>query len=139
MGYLVVWIITSWVLYILWILDLFRIWCWWGSFLNLWAAILACWHFSLHYVQGSFQLSLLLDSVYLVLCWGPWSTWSWALWGLINGILLAFFCMQTSSWTSIICWGCFLFSIVWFCFFFFGKKPSVCTCVGLFLGVNVIK
>lgn len=30
------------------------------------------------WVWDSHPLSLLLDSVYLVLCWGPWSTWTWA-------------------------------------------------------------
>jgi hypothetical protein len=30
-------------------------------------------------VQESSPISLLLVSIYLVLCGGPWSTWTWAL------------------------------------------------------------
>jgi hypothetical protein len=40
------------------------------------------------WIQGSFPLSLLLDSVCLVLCWGPWSTWSWALCVVTNHRIL---------------------------------------------------
>jgi hypothetical protein len=49
------------------------------------------------WVQSSFPLSLLLDSVYLALCWGPWSTWTWALYKVTNKGLFLFFYIQTAS------------------------------------------
>ena len=36
------------------------------------------------YVGVHFLLSLLLDSMYLVLCWWPWLTWSWPLCRVIS-------------------------------------------------------
>jgi hypothetical protein len=41
-----------------------------------------------HCVGGYFSLSLLLDSLYLVVCWGPWSTWIWDLYKEIGWINL---------------------------------------------------
>ena len=42
------------------------------------------------WVQGSFPFPLLLDSVYLVLCWGPWSTWTWTLCKVTNIFIFIF-------------------------------------------------
>jgi len=65
-------------------------------------------------VWGSFPLSLLLVSVYPVLCGGPWSTWTRDLFEEKEMDRFAFFYMLTSSGTSIICWKCCLFSTGWF-------------------------
>ena len=89
---------------------------------------------------GYYSLSLLLDSVYLVLCWGPWSTWTWTLCKVINMDLFSFSYLQTASWTSTIYWRCFLFSLtvvfgffvkdqvfisVWFYFCVFVSIPLI--------------
>jgi hypothetical protein len=68
------------------------------------------------WIQGYYPLSLLLNLVCLVLCWGIWPTWTWDLCRVINMHLFAFFYMQTSSHTSTFCWSCFHFSIVYFWF-----------------------
>jgi len=47
-----------------------------------------------------------------------------------------FFYMLTSSWTSTICWKCYLFSIGWF--WLLCQKSSDHRCVGSFLGINSI-
>jgi hypothetical protein len=47
------------------------------------------------WVQGFFPLSLLLDSVYLVLYWGSWFTWS--LFKVTNMGLFSFVYIQTAS------------------------------------------
>ena len=46
----------------------------------------------------------------------------------------AFFYMKTTSLISTICWKCFLFSIVWFCFFC--RRSSFHRCMGLFVGLQ---
>jgi len=51
----------------------------------------------------------LLVWVYLVLCGGPWSSWTWALYREIRMDQFEFFYMLTYSWTSKICWKCNLF------------------------------
>ena len=48
-------------------------------------------------IQGYFPLSILLDSVYLILCEGPWYTWTWALYKGINMDQFSFCYMQTTS------------------------------------------
>jgi hypothetical protein len=52
------------------------------------------------WVQASFLLALLLDSIYLVLCWGPWFTWTRVLCKVKNIGLFSFFYIQTASKTS---------------------------------------
>jgi hypothetical protein len=52
--------------------------------------------------------------VYLVLCTGSWSTWTWALHKGIRMDQCAFFYILTTSWTSSICWKSCLFSTGWF-------------------------
>jgi hypothetical protein len=47
--------------------------------------------------------------VYLVFCGRPWSTWTWTLCKETGVCLFVLFCMQTTSWTSTICWKCCLF------------------------------
>ena len=42
--------------------------------------------------------------LYLALCGGHWSTWSWALYQDIRINQLAFFCMLIASWTSTTHW-----------------------------------
>jgi len=61
------------------------------------------------WVWGSFLLSFLFDSLYLVLCGGPWSTWTWALYEEIKMDQFVFFYMWTSTWTNTIWWKCCLF------------------------------
>ena len=46
---------------------------------------------------GCFPLYLLFPGLCLVLCWGPWSTWTWALCKVTNMDLFSFFYMQTAS------------------------------------------
>ena len=86
------------------------------------------------WVWGSFPLSFLLRSVYLVLCWGPWSTWTWALCKMINLDVFSFFYIQTASWTSTIYWRWCLCPIVWFLLVCW--RSSVHKGVGLFLGLQ---
>jgi hypothetical protein len=62
-------------------------------------------------VWGFSPLSLLLVSVYLVLCGGPWSTWNWALYKKIGIYWFVFFYMLTASWTNTICWKCCSFPL----------------------------
>lgn len=57
------------------------------------------------------------------------STWIWVLFREIDIDLFAFFYIQMSSWTSTICWSCFLFFIV--CFWLLHQKSCVCRCMGL--------
>ena len=61
------------------------------------------------WAQGSSPLSLLWDSVYLVLCWGPWSTWIWVLCNVTYMGLVSFFYILIASYTRTIYWRCFLF------------------------------
>jgi hypothetical protein len=49
------------------------------------------------WVWDSIALSLLLDSEYLLLWWGPWSIWTWVLCELTNRVLFSFFYIQTAS------------------------------------------
>jgi hypothetical protein len=86
------------------------------------------------WVQGSFPLSLLLDSVYLVLCWGPWSTWTWALYKVTNMGLFSFFYIQIASLTSTTYWRCFFCSIVYF--WYLGQRSSDHKCVVLILDLQ---
>jgi hypothetical protein len=61
-----------------------------------------------------FPTSCSIDSVYLVLCWNLWYTWTWVLCMVIN--VDAFACLLTCRHQVIlatICWRCCPFSIVW--------------------------
>jgi hypothetical protein len=49
--------------------------------------------------------------------WVPWSTWTWALYNVIDTYQYAYFYMQPTSQTSNICWRCSVFYTVWFGFF----------------------
>jgi hypothetical protein len=89
-----------------------------------------------HWVRGYFPLSLLLDSVYLVLCGCSLSTWTWALYKVINADQFAFFCMQTTSWTSTICGICFLSPPPPLYGFGFSVKDQMSIGVGLLLGLQ---
>ena len=82
-------------------------------------------------VQGSSPHSLLLNLVCLILCWGLWSTWLWALCRVIDMGLFAFFSMQTSNSTSTICWRHFLFPFVWF--LVLCQISNIPRCVGIYL------
>jgi hypothetical protein len=66
------------------------------------------------YVQVFFPLFLIFGLVYPGFCWGPWSTWTWVLWRVVNMDLFVFFYMQTFSYTSTIYWTYFLFFIGFF-------------------------
>ena len=85
-------------------------------------------------VRGcSFPLSILLESVYLVLCGVPWSTWTWALYKEIRMGQFAFFYVLTATWASTVCWICSHFPTGWsrlLC-----KKSGDHRCVGLILGM----
>jgi hypothetical protein len=81
-----------------------------------------------------FQLFLLLDSVCLILCGGPWSTWTWALYREIRMDQFALFYLLTGSWISTICWKCCLFSTGWF--YLPCQRSSDHRCVGSFLGLQ---
>jgi hypothetical protein len=74
--------------------------------------------------------------VYLVLCWGPWSTWTWDLCRVINMDPFAFFYMQTvSRWAFVLLKMLSLPPhIVWL--WLLCQKSSVHRCVGLFLGLR---
>ena len=85
-------------------------------------------------VHGFFLLSLQLDSVYLILCGGPWSTWTWALKKEIRMDRFAFVNMLTATWASTICWKCCLFSTGWF--WLLCQRSSDHTCGGLILGLQ---
>ena len=87
-------------------------------------------------VQGSSPLSFPPCSVYLVLCWGFLSVWTWVTYRVIGLQLFALFYMQTSNLTSTICWKCCLFSSVYFCFFFFIKNQVMCRYVDLCLSLQ---
>jgi hypothetical protein len=80
--------------------------------------------------------------MYLVLCWCPWSTWTWAL-CRISMDQLAFFYKWTASKTSTICWRCFFFFfsslyvfgflvkdqvsiVLWVCFWVFYSISLIC-------------
>ena len=65
-------------------------------------------------VQGSSPRSLLLVSVYLILCGGPRSIWTWALYKKIRMDQFTLFYMLTASWTKTISWKYCLFSTGWF-------------------------
>ena len=96
------------------------------SFAILWSPI--CWFLILEHktlfcsgtfplcpcTWGFFPLTLLLVSGYLVLCGGPWSTGTWALYKEVRVGRYAFFYMLTASWTNTICLKCCLFSTGWF-------------------------
>jgi len=62
-------------------------------------------------VQGSSPLFLLLVWVSLVLCIGPWSTWTCALYRAIRIDRFAFFYMLTSNSSSTICLKCYFFPL----------------------------
>ena len=85
-------------------------------------------------VWGSLLLSLVLDSMYLVLCGGPWVTWTRALYKEIRIHQFAFFYMQTASWTSTNCWKCCLLSTGWF--WLLWQRSSDHMNVGSFLGLQ---
>ena len=85
-------------------------------------------------VWGSLLLSLVLDSMYLVLRGGPWVTWTWALYKEIRIHQFAFFYMQTASWTSTNCWKCCLLSTGWF--WLLWQRSSDHMSVGSFLGLQ---
>ena len=85
-------------------------------------------------VWGSLLLSLVLDSMYLVLCGGPWVTWTRALYKEIRIHQFAFFYMQTASWTSTNCWKCCLLSTGWF--WLLWQRSSDHMSVGSFLGLQ---
>ena len=65
--------------------------------------------FLCHFIQGSFPFFLLSGLLYLVLCCGLWSTWTWPLCRVINIDLFWFFHMNPSNLTITICWRCCLF------------------------------
>ena len=85
-------------------------------------------------VWGSLLLSLVLDSMYLVLRGGPWVTWTRALYKEIRIHQFAFFYMQTASWTSTNCWKCCLLSTGWF--WLLWQRSSDHMNVGSFLGLQ---
>jgi hypothetical protein len=72
--------------------------------------------------------------VYLGLCWGSWSTWTWALHRMINVNKFAFFYIQTVSFPQFpSVEKYFHFSTVWF--WFLCQKSCVYRSVVLFLGL----
>jgi hypothetical protein len=80
-------------------------------------------------LKAFFPLSLVLDSMYLVLCGGSWSKLTWALYKAVSVNQLAFFYMWTDTWTSTICWIC--------CLFFTGRLwPYIFFCLPVW-GVDV--
>jgi len=137
-SYLILWNLTSWILciYIYWILALYQML---RSFLSLLVAVLSKWQCPLPYKSFAilwgpicrflildhkllvfcsgpicsrlFPTFFLLVGVYLILCGGLWSTWTWALYRMIRMARFAFFYMLTASWTSTIC---YLFKMLFF-------------------------
>lgn len=83
--------------------------------------------FLCQWVRGYLPYSLLLDSGYLVLCWGPRFIWSWVLYRVRNKDLISFYIL--SSLTSTTCWRCYLFSSVYQWALF--QKSNGCQSVGL--------
>jgi hypothetical protein len=86
------------------------------------------------WVWGSFPISLLFNSVYLVLCWVPWITWTSALCKVTNMGLFSIFYRGTASLTSTTYWRCFNISIVYF--WCLCQRSSDCKCVVIFLGLK---
>jgi hypothetical protein len=70
-----------------------------------------------------------LDSVYLVLCQCPWSTWTGTLYKEIRMDQFAFFYMLTATWTCTICWECCLSTVMVFAplskIWFFNSIPLI--------------
>jgi hypothetical protein len=83
-----------------------------------------------HMFEALTHFFFLLVSGYLVLCGGPWSTWTWALYKEIRMGQFAFSYMLTNSWESTICWK-YIFPLDGFSFFVKIKWPYVC---GFFSG-----
>ena len=77
-------------------------------------------------------LSLLWGSVWLVLCWGLRSIWTWVLCMAIDVDLFAFFYLFIVSYVSTIYWICFFFPIYNLSFF---VKNQVF--VGLWIDISV--
>ena len=84
-----------------------------------------------NWVQWFCPIALLLYSLYLFLCVGPWSTWTWWLYKEVKMDHFSMFHMLSTSFTNTICWKFFLFSTRWFCLLC--QQSSDHRCVGLFL------
>jgi len=85
-------------------------------------------------VRDSSPLSLLLVSVYLVLCGGLRSTWTWYLYKAIKMDQFVLFYLLTASWSSTICSKCSFFPLDGFSSFV--KRSSDHRCVGSFLSLQ---
>ena len=73
------------------------------------------WNYPLYQcIRGSIPLTLLLNSANLILCGGPWSTWTWVSHKEIRIDKFVFY-MSTTSGNNTTCWKCCLFSTKWLC------------------------
>ena len=85
--------------------------------------------------SGVFPYFSSMISLYLVLCWGPWSTYFWVMCRVIIMCLFLFFYMvdiQLDQHHLLKMLS--LFSIVWFWLLY--QNSSVHRCVGLFIGLH---
>jgi hypothetical protein len=69
--------------------------------------------------------------LYLILCGGPCSIWTWALYREERMDQFAFFKILTASWTSIIFWKCCIVSTGLFSLLC--QTSCASTCVGSFM------
>jgi hypothetical protein len=65
-------------------------------------------------IWGYFPLSLLWDSEYLVLFWGPWFTWIWALYKVINNESICIFLHADCQFDQHHLLKMLSFSTLWF-------------------------
>ena len=68
-------------------------------------------------IQNYSPPDFLWSSVYLVLCWGIWSTWTWVLCMVIVMSQFVFTYILTFSYISTICWRCYIFTLYISAFF----------------------